>query len=114
VAQTRNASARSSSSSRRTSNQSDNSRSNGAGPAPLTRVAYPVATAMAGAAAGMALAQRGKRRKKVLGMSIPGTGSSGVGDLAKSVGDASKQLARLADEVSTGRKKAEEIGKALS
>jgi hypothetical protein len=69
---------------------------------------------MAGAAAGMALAQRGRRRKKVLGVRIPGTGSGGVDDLAKSVGQASKQLARLADEVNTGRKKAEEIGKALS
>ena len=69
---------------------------------------------MAGAAAGMAFAQRGKRRKKVLGVSIPGTGSGAVGDLAKSVGEAGKQLARLADEVSSGRKKAEEIGKALS
>jgi hypothetical protein len=69
---------------------------------------------MAGAAAGMALAQRGRRRKKVLGVGIPGTGSGGMDDLAKSVGQAGKQLARLADEVNTGRKKAEEIGKALS
>jgi len=76
---------------------------------------FPVASAMAGAAAALALAQRrGNRRKKVLGISIPGTGASGVDGLAKNVGEAGKQLARLADEVRTGRKKAEEIGKALS
>jgi len=40
--------------------------------------------------------------------------SGGVDGLAKNVGEAGKQLARLADEVRTGRKKAEEIGKALS
>jgi hypothetical protein len=86
----------------------------GSGRSSLSSIAYPVASAMAGAAAGMALAQRGKRRKKVLGMTIPGTGSSGVGELAKTVGEASKQLGRLADEVNNGRKKAEEIGKALT
>jgi hypothetical protein len=76
---------------------------------------FPVASAMGGAAAALALAQRrDKRRKKVLGISIPGTGGSSVDGLAKNVGEAGKQLARLADEVRTGRKKAEEIGKALS
>jgi len=76
---------------------------------------FPVASAMAGAAAALALAQRrGSRRKKVLGISIPGTGTGGVDALAKNLGEAGKQLARLADEVRTGRKKAEEIGKALS
>jgi hypothetical protein len=76
--------------------------------------AFPLATAMAGAAAALAMAQRkSSRRKKVLGVSIPGTGSSSDG-LARNVGEAAKQLARLADEVRTGRKKAEEIGRALS
>jgi hypothetical protein len=81
----------------------------------VKNAAFPVATAMAGAAAGIALGQRqSKRRKKVLGVPIPGTRSGGVDGLAKNVGEAGKQLARLADEVRTGRKKAEEIGKALS
>src|SRR5207253_4699348 len=76
---------------------------------------FPVASAMAGAAAALALAQRrGNRRKKVLGISIPGTGTGGVDALAKNIGEAGKQLARLADEVSTGRKKAQEVGRALS
>jgi hypothetical protein len=78
-------------------------------------VAFPVASAMAGAAAGLALAQRQRnRRRKVLGVPIPGTGDSGVDGLAKNICEAGKQFARLADEVSTGRRKAEEIGKALS
>jgi hypothetical protein len=78
-------------------------------------VAFPVASAMAGAAAGMALAKRQRgRRRTVLGVPIPGTGASGVDGLAKNIGEAGRQVARLADEVSTGRRKAEEIGKALS
>jgi hypothetical protein len=86
-----------------------------AGKSVTKSAAFPVASAMAGAAAALALAQRqSKRRKKVLGVSIPGTGSGGVDGLAKNIGEAGKQLARLADEVRTGRKKAEEIGKALS
>jgi hypothetical protein len=85
-----------------------------AGKSVTRSAAFPVATAMAGAAAALAMAQRkANRRKKVLGVSIPGTGSSADG-LARNVGEAAKQLARLADEVRTGRKKAEEIGRALS
>jgi hypothetical protein len=85
-----------------------------AGKSVTRSVAFPVATAMAGAAAALALAQRkAGRRKKVLGVEIPGTGGGNDG-LARNVGEAAKQLARLADEVRTGRKKAEEIGKALS
>jgi hypothetical protein len=68
---------------------------------------------MAGAAAGMALAQRGKRRKKVLGVPIPGT-ANGLSGLASEVRKAGKQFGKLASEVKTTRKKAEEIGKALS
>lgn len=81
----------------------------------VKNAAFPIASAMAGAAVGMAFGRRhAKRRKKVLGLPIPGTGAGGTDGLAKSVGEASKQIARLADEVRTGRKKAEEIGKALS
>lgn len=85
-----------------------------AGKSVTRSAAFPIATAMAGAAAALAMAQRkAHRRKKVLGVSIPGTGGSADG-LAQNVGEAAKQLARLADEVRTGRKKAEEIGRALS
>jgi hypothetical protein len=85
------------------------------GKAVTKTVAFPVASALAGAAAALALAERkSKRRRKVLGVSIPGTSPSGIDGLAKNIGEAGKQLARLADEVRTGRQKAEEIGKALS
>jgi hypothetical protein len=77
--------------------------------------AFPIASAMAGAAAALALSERrANRRKRVFGVPIPGTGASSANELARSIGEAGKQLARLADEVQTGRKKAEEIGKALS
>ena len=74
----------------------------------------PVSSVVLGAAAGIVIGQmQSKRRKKVLGVPIPGTGKSGADGLAKSIGEAGKQLARLADEVNSSRRKAEEIGKAL-
>ena len=125
-----NSQSRAASSSQRSTSRSASSNGSGSSPGGLSAAAsaigeagksvtksaiFPVASAMAGAAAALALAQRrGNRRKKVLGISIPGTGASGIDGLAKNVGEAGKQLARLADEVRTGRKKAEEIGKALS
>ena len=122
MAQTRKASGGSATAARRASGSSraaatqDRAASNGGGSSSaLNKTAFSIATAMAGAAVGMALGQRqAKRPKKVLGISIPGTGGGGTDGLAKNVGEASKQLARLADEVRTTRKKAEEIGKALS
>jgi hypothetical protein len=75
----------------------------------------PVSSVVLGAAAGIVLGQlQSKKRKKVLGVPIPGTGKkNGADGLAKSIGEAGKQIARLADEVNTSRRKAEEIGKAL-
>jgi hypothetical protein len=86
-----------------------------AGKAVTGNPAFPIASAMAGAAAALALRERrANRRKRVLGVPIPGTGARSADELARSIGEAGKQLARLADEVRTGRKKAEQIGKALS
>jgi hypothetical protein len=124
VAQTKSASSRGRAQSQRASSNGADTSPNGvsaaanaigeAGKSVTRSAAFPVATAMAGAAAALALAQRKtRRRKKVLGVEIPGTGS-GADGLARNMGEAAKQLARLADEVRTGRKKAEEIGKALS
>jgi hypothetical protein len=74
----------------------------------------PVTSVVLGAAAGVVLGQmQARRRKRVLGIPVPGTGR-GADGLAKSIGEAGKQLARLADEVNTSRRKAEEVGKALS
>ena len=55
----------------------------------------------------------GRKPKRVLGVKVPGTGS-GVDGLAKQVGKAGKQLARLTDEVRTAREKAEQVGTVIS
>jgi hypothetical protein len=80
-----------------------------------------VATAAAGLVGGVVLGTRlGSKPKKVLGMKIPGTGSglNGVakqvkksGKQAKKVG---KQIGELTEEVRAARKKAEDVGKAIS
>ena len=77
-------------------------------------VVVPVATAALGAAAGVVLGRTAlARRRKVLGVKVPGTGG-GLDTLAKNVGEAGKQLGRFAGEVRVAREKAEEIGKALT
>jgi hypothetical protein len=62
----------------------------------------------------------GNKPKKILGVRIPGTGN-GLDGVAKQVKKAgkqfkktSKQVAELTDEVRTARKKAEDVGKAIS
>ena len=55
--------------------------------------------------------------KKMMGVPIPGTGrglSKQMGKTTKQVGKAGKQFGELAQEVRTARKKAEEIGKAIT
>ena len=80
-----------------------------------------VATAAAGLVGGVVLGTRlGGRPKKVLGVKIPGTGAGfdGVAKQVKKTGKqvkkASKQVADLTDEVRAARKKAEDVGKAIS
>jgi hypothetical protein len=80
-----------------------------------------VVTAAAGLVGGVVLGTRMNHKpKKVLGMPIPGTGSglTGVakqvkksGKQAKKVG---KQIGELTEEVRAARKKAEDVGKAIS
>ena len=62
----------------------------------------------------------GNKPKRVLGVKVPGTGA-GLDGVAKQVKKAgkqlqktSKQVADLTDEVRTARKKAEDVGKAIS
>jgi hypothetical protein len=78
----------------------------------------PVVTAVAGAAAGVlggvVLGRKSKPRRKLLGVSIPGTGGGGIDGLAGQVGEAAKQFGRLAGEVRQTRERAEKVGKALS
>jgi hypothetical protein len=75
--------------------------------------AIPVATAVAGAAAGVVMGRRNRKPRKVLGIPIPGT-RDGLGGLTKEVRKAGKQFGNLANEVQTTRKKAEDVGKAIS
>jgi hypothetical protein len=81
-------------------------------------VLVPVATATVAAAAGVVggvLLGRTKltRKRKVLGVPVPGTGK-GLDGFARQVGEAGKQLGNLATEVREAREKAEQVGKALS
>lgn len=94
----------------RTSSASRQGTSNGS---PITKVVAPVASAVLGTAAGILLGRRGARQRKVLGIPVPGQGD-GLEKLGKGVAEAGRQFGRLASEVQSARKKAEEIGKALS
>jgi hypothetical protein len=75
-------------------------------------VILPAATAALGAAAGVLVERRHRRPRKVLGIPLPGTRNGG--DLAKEIRRAGEQFGHLASEVKTTRKKAEDIGKAIS
>jgi hypothetical protein len=80
----------------------------------MKNAAVPVATAAVGIVGGVVLERRHRRRpRKVLGVPIPGTGK-GLDGVAKEIQKAGKQLGNLAIEVQTTRKKAEEVGKAIS
>ena len=80
-----------------------------------------VATAAAGLVGGVVLGTRlGGKPKRILGVKVPGTGG-GLDGVAKQVkkagkqlGKTSKQVAELTDEVRAARKKAEDVGKAIS
>jgi hypothetical protein len=80
-----------------------------------------LATGAAGLIGGVVLGNRlGRKPKKILGVTIPGTGN-GLHGLAKQVGKAGKQfkkagkqVGQLTDEVRTAREKAEEVGKIIS
>ena len=84
-------------------------------------MAVGLATGAAGLVGGVLVGTKLKNKpKKVLGMSIPGTGS-GLNGVAKQVKKAgkqlkqtSKQVSELTDEVRNAKKKAEEVGKAIS
>jgi len=58
---------------------------------------------------GVVLGRGLKRQRKVLGIPVPKTNG-----LSKQIGEAGKQLGKLANEVRATREKAEEVGKAIS
>jgi hypothetical protein len=76
---------------------------------------------VAGIVGGVVLGSKFARKpKRVLGVKVPGTGG-GIDGLTKQIGKAgkeftraSKQLGELTDEVRTAKKKAEQVGKAIS
>jgi hypothetical protein len=109
---------RASSSRGRNTSSSDGSRAGNGTLDAAKNVVVPVATAAVGAAAGVVggfvFGRRRGHAKKVLGVRIPGTGGRGMDGLAKEVRKAGKQFGHLASEVKTTRKKAEDVGKALS
>ena len=80
--------------------------------------ALAVAATAAGLVGGAVLGARASAKpKKVLGVPIPGTGNSltkQVGKAGKQAGKAGKQFAELAQEVREARRKAEDIGKAIT
>jgi hypothetical protein len=78
-------------------------------------------TAAAGVVGGVVLGTKlNNKPKKVLGMKIPGTGSglTGVAKQVKKSGKQAqkvgKQIGELTEEVRAARKKAEDVGKAIS
>jgi hypothetical protein len=80
----------------------------------IKSIAAPIGTAVLGTAAGLAIGKATfGRKKKVLGITMPGQ-KNGLQHLTRNVGEAGKQLGKFADEVREARKKAEEVGKALS
>jgi hypothetical protein len=85
------------------------------GAAPTAKLKGPATAGLAAAAGVVGGAVLGSRLatkpKKVLGVPVPGTGRNG---LAKQVGKAAKQLGELTEEVRAARKKAEDVGKAIS
>jgi hypothetical protein len=66
-----------------------------------------------GIVGGVVLERHNRRPRKVLGVPIPGTGT-GLNGMTKEVRKAGKQFGKLANEVQSTRKKAEDIGQALS
>jgi hypothetical protein len=92
------------------------------GMVPKVAVVTGIATAAAGLVGGVVLGRSMRSKpKRVLGMKIPGTGGAGLDGVAKQVKKTGKQLqktgkqvAELTDEVRTARKKAEDVGKAIS
>ena len=80
-----------------------------------------IATGAAGLIGGVVLGTRlGRKPKKVLGVKVPGSGSGLTGvakqvkKAGKQLGKTSKQIGELTDEVRSARKKAEELGRAIS
>jgi hypothetical protein len=73
-----------------------------------------VATATIGVAGGVLLGRNARQRsRKLFGIPMP-TINVDLADVSQQIGQAGKQLGKLAREVQTVREKAEQVGRAVS
>ncbi|MBV9309275.1 MAG: hypothetical protein JOZ73_00495, partial [Solirubrobacterales bacterium] len=67
-----------------------------------------------GAAGGVLLGRTAlQRNRKILGVRVPGV-KVDLADMSKQIGEAGRQLGRIAREVQSAREKAEKVGRAIS
>jgi hypothetical protein len=79
----------------------------------LTNAGISALTAAIGVAGGVALGRSTARRdRKVLGIPVPE--KIDLGGIGQQIGDAGRQLGKLASEVRTVREKAEQVGRILT
>ncbi|HET8976867.1 MAG TPA: hypothetical protein VFN87_01845 [Solirubrobacteraceae bacterium] len=73
-----------------------------------------MASAAAGVAGGVVLGRTAlQRNRKIFGIPVPGV-KVDLGDMSKQIGEAGRQLGKLASEVKAAREKAEKISRAIS
>jgi hypothetical protein len=79
----------------------------------MSKIVVPVATATIGVAGGVLLGRSGRQKnRKLLGLEFPTkVDLTGVG---QQLGEAGRQLGKLASEVRSVREKAEQIGRAFN
>ena len=81
---------------------------------PIGRVVIPAATAALGVAGGVILGRNASQRKpELFGMRLPNVNID-FADVGKQIGQAGRQLGRLASEIQAAREKAEKVSKAIS
>jgi hypothetical protein len=79
------------------------------------RVGVPLVTAALGAAGGVVFGRSKAQRNRTVGpLPIPQKKKIDLGGVAKQVGEAGRQLGKLAREVQAMREKAEQVGRAIS
>jgi hypothetical protein len=89
------------------------SQNGGGGKGTISNIVIPVATATIGVAGGVLLGRNARsRNRKVLGIPVPI--KVDFGDMTQQIGQAGKQLGKLAREVQAVREKAEQIGRAVT
>jgi hypothetical protein len=80
----------------------------------VTRVVIPAATAAIGVAGGVLLGRNASQRNpELFGFRLPNV-KIDFSDVGKQIGEAGRQLGKLASEIQAAREKAEKIGKAIS